>query len=124
MANILNKLEREQDFNVSDFALLVNKSDVKSFNLDYLHRPKREVIYKQDLKDKEDKKNIINLSLNDIILEMNDIFFITLEMLSKRRNPLIFIFSTPKRQFCSSLLLLILGFLLLVLSNLMMEKYN
>jgi hypothetical protein len=122
MANILNKLERDTDFNVSDFALLVNKSDVKSFNLDYLHRPKREVIYKQDLKDKEDKKNIINLSLNDIILEMNDIFFITLEMLSKRRNPLIFIFSTPKRQFCSSLLLLILGFLLLVLSNLMMDK--
>jgi len=122
MSNTLNKLDRDKDFNVSDFALLVNKSDVKSFNLDYLYQPKREIIYKQDLKDEETKKNIINLSLNDIILEMNDIFFISLEMLTKRKNPLLFIFSTPKRQFCSSLLMLILGFLLLVLSNLMMEN--
>ena len=122
MSNTLNKLDRDKDFNVSDFALLVNKSDVKSFNLDYLYQPKREIIYKQDLKDEETKKNIINLSLNDIILEMNDIFFISLEMLTKRQNPLLFIFSTPKRQFCSSLLMLILGFLLLVLSNLMMEN--
>jgi len=122
MSNNLNKLNRDKDFNVSDFALLVNKSDVKSFNLDYLYQPKREIIYKQDLKDEETKKNIINLSLNDIILEMNDIFFISLEMLTKRQNPLLFIFSTPKRQFCSSLLMLILGFLLLVLSNLMMEN--
>ena len=122
MSNNLNKLNRDKDFNVSDFASLINKSDDKSFSLDYLYQPKREIIYKQDIKDKENKKNIINLSLNDIILEMNDLFFISLEMLSKKRNPLLFIFSTPKRQFCSSLLMLILGFLLLVLSNLMMDS--
>lgn len=118
----LNKLERDKDFNTSDFASLINKSSVTSFNMDYLHKPKRKVIYQQDIDDIETKRNIIGLSLNDIIIEMNDIFFISLEMLSKRKNPLIFIFSTPKRQFCSSLLLLILGFLLLVLSNLMMNS--
>ena len=118
----LNKLERDKDFNTSDFASLINKSSVTSFNMDYLNKPKRKVIYQQDIDDIETKKNIIGLSLNDIIIEMNDIFFISLEMLSKRKNPLIFIFSTPKRQFCSSLLLLILGFLLLVLSNLMMNN--
>jgi hypothetical protein len=122
MSNNLNKLNRNKDFNVTDFASLVNQSSVSSFNLDYLYKPKRKIVYQQDLKDEETKKNIINLSLNDIIIEMNDIFFISLEMLSKKKNPLIFIFSTPKRQFCSSLLLLILGFLLLVLSNLMMDK--
>jgi hypothetical protein len=122
MSNNLNKLNRDKDFNVSDFASLVNQSSVNSFNLDYLHKPKKKTIYQQDLKDEETKKNIINLSLNDIIIEMNDLFFISLELISKGKNPLIFILSTPKRQFCSSLLLLILGFLLLILSNLMMES--
>jgi hypothetical protein len=117
----LNKLERDKDFNPSDFGEKIKKSNVTSFNLDYLHRPKKNKIFIQDLKDEETKKNIINLSLNDIIIEMNDIFYISLELISKKKNPLIFILSTPKRQFCSSLLILILGFLLLVLSNLMME---
>tara|TARA_B110000908_G_scaffold102199_1_gene120446 strand:+ start:12521 stop:12907 length:387 start_codon:yes stop_codon:yes gene_type:complete len=74
-------------------------------------------------KNKEMKQTtILDLSLGDIILELRDMFFILLELISKSKNPINYITSTSKRKYVFSIFLIVFGGLLLLLSNLMMEK--
>lgn len=62
--------------------------------------------------------------VEDIIIGMRDLFFIILDKLENKINPLPFIFASEQRQFCFSLFLIIFGALLLFLSTLMVSPKN
>lgn len=60
--------------------------------------------------------------IGDIIILMREMFYIVLEMLIYKKNPLPFIFATLERQYIFSLFLIIIGSLLLLFSNLMISQ--
>lgn len=57
-----------------------------------------------------------------VIIGIRDLFFKSLEMLSDKKNPIPYIFSTDERKFHFSIFLIIIGTLLLLLSNLMISN--
>jgi hypothetical protein len=57
--------------------------------------------------------------VENIILNIRDLFFQILNLIEDRENPIPFIFASDKRQFSFALFLLIFGTLLLLLSSLM-----
>lgn len=72
--------------------------------------------------DKETEKIIISphkQPVEKIILDIRELFFIILEMVIDKKNPLPYIFSSDNRIFLFSIFLLIFGTLLLLLSSLM-----
>jgi hypothetical protein len=60
--------------------------------------------------------------IGDTIILMREMFYIILEMLIYKKNPLPFIFATIERQYIFSLFLIIIGSLLLLFSNLMISQ--
>ena len=110
------------------------------FNLDNFNKKFKQTLESEDYKsyfsesdmspdntfknnrDEVKQKSIMDISLGNIILELRDMFFIILELISKSKNPINYISSTPKRKYIFSLFLIIFGSLLLLLSSLMMEK--
>ena len=58
-------------------------------------------------------------SIEDIIISIKDVFYKIMELLFNRENPMGYIFSTPDRHFAFSLLLIIIGALLLLFSNIL-----
>ena len=65
-----------------------------------------------------------NKPVEDVIINMRDMFYVILEMLIDKQNPIPYIFSSPDRQFAFACLLIIIGTLLLLFSNLMMSPPN
>ena len=57
--------------------------------------------------------------IENIIIDIRDIFFQSLNLIEEKQNPIPFIYSSNKRQFSFSLFLIIFGTLLLLLSSLM-----
>ena len=57
-------------------------------------------------------------SVDDIIIITRETFFKTLELLTSFKNPVPYITETPDRFFCMSVVLILLGILLLVISSL------
>lgn len=57
--------------------------------------------------------------IEDIIVNIREMFYKSLEMLIDKQNPIPYLFSTPDRQFSLSVFLIIIGALLLMFSNLM-----
>lgn len=62
--------------------------------------------------------------IEDIIIGIRELFFIILDKLENKENPLPFIFASEQRQFCFSLFLIIFGALLLFLATLMVSPTN
>ena len=62
--------------------------------------------------------------VEDVIINMRDMFYTILEMLVDKQNPIPYIFSSPDRHFAFACLLIIIGTLLLLFSNLMMSSSN
>jgi hypothetical protein len=62
--------------------------------------------------------------IENIILDIRDLFFQILNLLEEKQNPIPFIFSSDRRQFAFSLFLIIFGTLLLLLSSLMKSPYE
>jgi hypothetical protein len=60
--------------------------------------------------------------VEDIIINIREMFYQILEILIDKKNPIPYIISTPDRYFAFSILLIIIGTLLLLFSNLMMSK--
>jgi len=60
--------------------------------------------------------------IEDIIINIREMFYKILEMLIDKQNPIPYIFSSPDRHFSFSILLIILGSLLLLFSNLMISN--
>jgi hypothetical protein len=57
--------------------------------------------------------------IEDIIIDIRNVFFQILNLLEDKQNPIPYIYSSNKRQFSFSLFLIIFGTLLLLLSSLM-----
>lgn len=57
--------------------------------------------------------------VEDIIIDIRDIFYQILNLIENKENPIPYIYSSDKRQFSFSLFLIIFGTLLLLLSSLM-----
>ena len=57
--------------------------------------------------------------IEDVIINIRDVFFQTLNLIEDKQNPIPYIYSSDKRQFSFSLFLIIFGTLLLLLSSLM-----
>jgi len=58
--------------------------------------------------------------VEDIIINIREMFYKILEMLIDKQNPIPYIFSSPNRHFSFAILLIVIGTLLLLFSNLMM----
>ena len=62
--------------------------------------------------------------VEDVILNIREMFYTILEMLIDKQNPIDYIFSSPDRHFAFAILLIIVGSLLLLFSNLMISDSN
>lgn len=122
-----NSLEKDLDFNLdkfnNKFDKILDSEDYKDFFPAYFSDS--DMSPDNTFKNKMDEVkqgNILDMSLGNIILELRDMFFIILELISKSKNPINYITSTPKRKYIFSIFLIVFGCLLLLLSTLMMEN--
>ena len=83
---------------------------------------KKGYIFKQDLEDEKIYNDVNKLNIENVIIEIRNIFYFSLKYISEKKNPMNYILSTPRRKYCASILIIILGCLLLLFSTLMMEK--
>ena len=60
--------------------------------------------------------------IENVIIDIRDVFFQVLNLLEDKQNPIPYIYSSSKRQFSFSLFLIIFGTLLLLLSSLMKSQ--
>ena len=60
--------------------------------------------------------------VEDIIIITRETFFHVLQLLADKKNPIPYIQDSPDRFFCIALVMIILGTLLLLLSNMMKSK--
>jgi hypothetical protein len=104
--------------------------DQKNFNKNFednetIIEEEKKFIYAQDI---NQEHQIINKNLphkkpvEDVIINIREMFYKILEMLIDKQNPIPFIFSSPDRHFAFAILLIIIGTLLLLFSNLMMSN--
>jgi hypothetical protein len=109
----------------------VNKQfDQKNFNKNFEDNERIKKI--QDKINKSDdisqKHQIIDKSLphkkpiEDIIINIREMFYKILEMLIDKQNPIPYILSSPDRHFAFAILLIVIGSLLLLFSNLMISS--
>ena len=63
-------------------------------------------------------------TVENIIINIRDLFFIIIDMLENQKNPLPFILSSDTRIFTFSLFLIIFGTLMLLLASLMKSPTN
>lgn len=118
----MNRRLRQKKFNLDNFNKNFEKKIKEKLKKEKNITNKNKYIFNQDLKDDEVFNDVNKLSIEDIVLEIRDIFYISLKLISKKKNPINYIMSSQKRKYCSSILIIILGCLLLLLSTLMMEK--
>ncbi len=109
----------------------VNKQfDQKDFNKKF---EQNERIIEEERKydnsqDTKQKHEILNLKLphkkpvEDVVINIRELFYKILEMLIDKQNPIPYIFATPDRHFAFAILLILLGACLLLFSNLMISS--
>jgi hypothetical protein len=115
LMNTTNKSNR--DLNI--------KFNQVQFNKDFDEADIKNMQYNPDLsKDDEiiSSKLPHQRSMEDIVIIMRDMIYKILELLIEKKNPLTYINSSLDKQYSFSLILIILGTLLLLLSGLMMDK--
>jgi hypothetical protein len=111
----LKKLERSQKFNTDEFNLKFEEEDNKSIQETNNNEQKPNIKI-------ETNNNKSNIYINDLGLNMKNLFFEILEILINKQNPISYIMENEKRQFTFSIMILIIGCLLLFLSNLMINN--
>ena len=122
-----NSLEKDLDFNLDNFnnkfEKILGSEDYKDFFPAYFSDSDMspDNTFKDNM-DEIKQGSILDMSLGNIILELRDMIFIILELVSKSKNPINYITSTSKRKYIFSIFLIVFGCLLLLLSTLMMEK--
>lgn len=115
----LKKLERDQKFNPNEFNKQFEEADAKSEQED--NQINQEVVEKKNIKqiEKEDSSNVY---IDDLGINMKNLFFEILEKLVNKENPIPYIMETEKRQFTFAIMILIIGGLTMFLSNLMIDE--
>lgn len=100
--------------------------DAKKFNIDFELQDQiieEENIKKQEIKTQEEIKKQMK-DRENIFIDMKELFFEILDKLAVGQNPFIEILADQKKLFTFALLLIIVGGLMLFLSNLMINKQN
>ncbi len=109
---------------------LDKKFDQKDFNKKFeenerIIEEERKFVYAEDIIQKHhvvDKNLPHKKPVEDVIINIREMFYKILEMLIDKQNPIPYIFSSPDRHFAFAVLLIIMGTLLLLFSNLMMSN--
>ena len=98
------------------------KFDPTGFNKNFESNDKNNYIFKNKQNLEFDTQIDIlphKQPIENIIIDIRDIFFQILNLIEDKQNPIQYIYSSNKRQFSFSLFLIIFGTLLLLLSSLM-----
>jgi hypothetical protein len=119
-----NKLTNYPTTNKSDRDVNV-RFDEKKFNSQFIendlqfNKDTNKMNYYDEISD-----NILphQKPVQDIIINIREMFYQTLELLIYKKNPIPYILSTPDRRFSFSILLIVIGSLLLLFSNLMISS--
>ena len=119
----LKKLERSQEFNVQEFNIQFEKKDREAENeeLQYSKQTNKQINKQTNKQQIQDDNENVNMT-NDLGINMKNLFFKILELLLNKENPIPYIMSSPNIQFTFSVMILIIGGLLLFVSNLMINK--
>ncbi len=120
--NSTNKSNRE----------LGNKFDLGQFNSKFDENEKKILSGKKLMGSQDMRKSDEAISsklphkkpVEDVIINMRDIFYAIIEIGLDKKNPIPYIFSSPDRHFAFACLLIIIGTLLLLFSKLMMSPPN
>ena len=76
---------------------------------------------KKKVKKKIIKKEILphKKTIEEIIVDVREVFFDILEMVLNKENPIKYILSEDKNQFCFCIIVIVIGIILLLLSNIL-----
>jgi len=118
--NISNKKGIKDDNFVKFNPTKLNKQ------FDDIEKKNKLLLVKQNVEEKDVEIIVLphKEPVENIILNIRDLFFQILNIIEQKENPIPFIFSSDKRQFSFSLFLIIFGTLLLLLSSLMKSSYD
>jgi len=111
----LKKLERDVKYNSNTF----NQKFIESDSLIEQEQEAAEKIMKiKKNVDFEDDNNM----MDDLGINMKNLFFKILEMLADKENPIPYIMDNSKRQFTFAVMIICIGGLLMFFSNLMISN--
>jgi hypothetical protein len=115
----LQKLERDLKFNVDEFNKYFEQKDLMSKKTEEQNLINREI--EQNLINKEiiQKKSENLIFFEDLVINIKNLFFEILELLLDFKNPIPYILENEKREFEFAIMILLIGILLLFLSNLL-----
>jgi len=107
----LQKLKRDQKFNVDEFNKNFEKSDLMTKQME-----------QQNVINKKIEQNVINKEIEqkkseNLIINIKNLFFEVLELLLDFKNPIPHILENEKKEFAFGIIILLSGILLLFLSN-------
>lgn len=119
----LKKLERDINFDAKKFNLDFEEQDSIVEEEEINNKRRAYVESEEEENRRELEKKHLNYS-EDLIINMKEMFFFVLEALSFGHNPFPQIFRDEKKLFTFSLMIIILGALMLFLSNLMINEEN
>ena len=116
----LQKLERDQKFNVDEFNKNFEKTDLMTKQMEQQNIINKEI--EPNIINKEIEQNIINKEIEqrkseNLIINIKNVFFEVLELLLDFKNPIPHILENEKKEFAFSIIILLSGILLLFLSN-------
>ena len=120
----LKKLEREQNFNASEFNKNFEQEENQGVQeVQGEENQKKQQQENQKKQQQENQKIPENLSYtNDLGINIKNLFFEILELLLNKENPIPYIMENEKRQFYFAIMILLIGGLLLFWSNLMINE--
>lgn len=128
-SSVSNKITNYQTTNKSNKN--INKQfDQKKFNVQFEDND-LEIAKTTHISNSEDMNHYDEISdklfphqkpVEDIIINIREMFYKSLEMLIDKQNPIPYILSSPDRQFSFAILLIVLGSLMLLFSNLMISS--
>ncbi len=118
--NTTDKSLRDIDkhFDQKDFNNTFNKNE-EELTLKMRQNKSEDMTYHDEILD---NKLPHQKPVEDIIITIRDMFYHILELLIDKQNPIPYIFSSYDRYFAFAIFLLIIGSILLLLSNLMISS--
>ena len=111
-----HKLERDLKFNVDEFNKYFEKKDLINKQRQELNLINKEIEQNKEI---IQKKSDNLFFFEDLVINIKNLFFEILELLLDFKNPIPYILENEKREFEFAVMILLIGILLLFLSNLL-----